>query len=162
MDYACGEAFPTRLRRDIHVRAAKVERRPARPRLAAAYIQVDADALSPYEAGVAAGASRMVTRGDQAPNPETRTIISARLFQHSPSTRRLACAKGFLAPYLVSFPCCLLVSLQHPTNKVNLVLLKISLSAPSSFLGKLHAPRGNHPFSKSAKYRVFCGYRNPT
>ena len=64
------QAFPTRLRRDIHVRAAKVGEAhdippEARPRLAAAYILVDADALSPYEAGVAAGASRMVTRSDQ-------------------------------------------------------------------------------------------------
>ena len=44
LDYACicGEAFPTRLRRDIHVRAAKVGEAhdippEARPRLAAAY-----------------------------------------------------------------------------------------------------------------------------
>ena len=52
----------------------------ARPRLAAAYILVDADALSPYEAGVAAGASRMVTRGDQlehSTSSEQRALLDA-------------------------------------------------------------------------------------
>ena len=87
LDYACicGETFPTRLRRDIHVRAAKVGEAhdippEARPRLAAAYILVDADALSPYEAGVAAGASRMATRGDQlehSTSSEQRALLDA-------------------------------------------------------------------------------------